>query len=166
MTKKAIMVVAMVIMSMVGIAAAWATLNINPYTQDIDLNTYGYYVLILDSSNNMNALDWSASDPAIVASIDGGAGYPADSQIGATSLVPGYVGGSGPQNYNMRVMPKTGSVIGDKYDVTVTGINAYGVAKATVTGTVGPIPEPVTFASLSIGMFGLLMLRRKSIKNA
>jgi hypothetical protein len=157
MMRKALFMVMAILIS-VGIAAAWSNLNISPNSQSIDIGTYGYYVLTLDSNKDMSILNWVASDPSIETSIDNGSGYPPDSQIGSVAI--SYTGGSGPKTYNMRVKPVSGATLNNSYDITVTGIDAYGVAKASVTGSSIPAPEAATGVLMSAGLLGLVGFMR------
>ena len=156
--------IAMVMISLIGIAAAWANLGISPDTQSIYVGTYGYYTLTLDSSDSGSALNWATDSPTIVASIkdSSSASYPADVQVGTLPI--SYTGGSGPHTYDLRVMPISGAVVPSTHDISVGFLTQQGWTKAVVTGSGNIVPELPTSTLLTVGLIGLIgivKLRRK-----
>jgi hypothetical protein len=151
------------LMAMIIVASAvsvvWANLNISPNKLEVNVGAYGYYTLTLDSDRDINALNWNTNSDSVVASIDGGSGYPADLKDGTVDI--NYLANSGKKEYKLRVMPISGSVIGSEYGITVsTPYDEAGLARAKVTGSLAPVPEVPTGVLMSAGLIGLICLIR------
>jgi hypothetical protein len=143
---------------MIGAASASDSLEISPNTQNINVGTYGYYVVTLNASENISTLNWDTQTALINASLKDGGSYATDAPAGSIGI--SYIGNSGPMTYDLRVMPLSGVTLHTEYNIVVAGKNVTGVAKASVSGSVVPVPEVATLGLVSAGLIGLVGLTR------
>lgn len=150
--KKAIGILS-VLLLMTGVAIAYAELTIEPNTQNIDVGDTGTYTVTLDTSDvGPTALQWSTSNPKILARIGGGS----FEQFGSYAFDS--VGGV--QTFTLEVQPQDGATLGTTYHIKVRYLDLEGEVAAMVTGDVVPVPEVSTIALTSMGLIGLLGLVR------
>lgn len=144
------------ILLMTGIAVAYAVLTVDPFTQDINVGETGTYTITLNTDDTGSAaLQWSTSDPLILASINGAA-LATDGTYTFTST------GVDGQTFTLNVQPQDGVTIDQSYEIEVDYKGGPGrKVKAIVTAGVVPVPEIATAGLVGAGVIGLVALRRR-----
>ncbi len=153
------LLMAVALLSIVTMVSAYATLKIEPATQQINVGTTGTYTIKLNTSDTGSAaLQWSTSDDLILARI---AGTGSLSRYGTYSFTNT---ANVEQTFTLEVQPQSGATINQEYEIEVDYKGTSGKVKAIATAGVEPIPELGTVVLTStglLGLIGLVMSRRR-----
>lgn len=146
-----------ILLSTAIIASAFASLDINPNSQKIKVGKTGQYNIVLKTDViGATALQWSTSDPTILASIGG----QPPGQFGTFN----FNSNGKTQVFKLDVTPQANVVVGKTYHVKIQFLDTVGDVEAIVTGDVIPTPELATGVLLAaglIGLFGVVRYKRK-----
>ncbi len=161
MRKSLIMVLAVLLLA--GAASAGSTVTLPVDTKNVAIGGSTNFNVVLNTSfQGPGTLNWVTGDPAITATLDGGA--PATSghiNVNTAKNVE--------QAHTLTVAIGSGAVVGQEYIVDINYCHGNGKCedeeiKARAEGTVIPTPELSTVALMSaglVGIFGLVRIRRK-----
>ena len=169
MTKRRIISVLSVLLLIVGLASAYATLVVAPLTQNAVIGgaAVPYTLTLVTDETGAKSLTWMTSDPSIIAVIGPvGGPYAAYGQSGNYNFVipAGGCPSATPCTFDLKVKATAGATVGQQYDVTSWYGTLPFTIKAVATGSVVPIPEVSTVILTSaglIGLIGLVIFRRK-----
>lgn len=140
---------------MTGLAVAYADLDLDPLTQDINVGDTGTYTVTLETDDiGSVALQWSTDSSLVLARIDG---------VGSFAQFGSYPFSStgGVQTFTLEVQPQDGVTLNNVYHIKVRYLDKEGEVSAVVTGNVVPVPEIATLGLVGTGLIGLVFLRRK-----
>lgn len=155
MNKKLIVAI---LLTLIPLAAAYATLTVDPVKQDIPIGTDGSYKVTLVTDNSgPSHMEWITDDSKILAVI-GPVGGPFGSMSQAGSYAFNAV--AGVQIFELRVSPQPGVIVNTEYDISTIFKHDKKGVKAVVTASANPTPEMPTVALLGTGLVGLIGIAR------
>lgn len=156
---KRLLTTMVVLLSMVGMASAFAELDVDPDEQDINIGETGTYTLTLNTDYTGGAfLTFLSENSLIWADIDDST---PEGSIGSIVITSD---GSGSQTFTLYVQPQSGVTQGETSDVIVTFSQggSPAIARAVATASTNPVPEIATIGLVGAGLIGLVFLRRKN----
>jgi hypothetical protein len=161
MRKSLIMVLAVLLLA--GAASAGSTVTLPVDTKNVAIGGSTNFNVVLNTSyQGPGTLNWVTGDPAITATLDGGA-------LATSGHIDVNTEKNVEQVHTLTVAIGSGAVVGQEYIVDINYCHGNGKCedsniRARAEGTVIPTPElgtSILTATGLVGLLGLVRMRRK-----